>query len=266
MKTHLTQVTAFGFFLNFNGSVYDYNELIHMLVERGFVRRFPQIGYLIAKGQPFMQNKESLEHHTRLIESDPEQISVMGKYSVVSCIPINSGKEIVIGHHPDTPKSKSNSSEILKEVVTIIDLIKDKAGHENLVPCKLFTAISVKTEKRPYQVLINANIKKLPRFEKMLPDMEVVRWENEVYLYSANIERTGGPTPIIEDMKLKRLPRQIQNRKRSWDQIIFKPRPGEYDISMNYMTDDLNDLTNVFKETESLSVAMINELENVMDF
>lgn len=261
MEHRVTQIDAFGFFLNFNKLDSDYSKLVPILVKSGFVKRIPRVGYLVAKGQTFAQNNESLEQQTRLIQSDPERVQVINRYSIVSCLPTNSGKEITIGHHMDTPKFKFNSSEILKEVESVIDILKDTIGYESLIPCRLFTASSVKTEKRPYQVLANSDINKLPYFKKMMPDLEIVRWENEIYLYSANIERTGGPIPILEDMKLKGLPNQTQARKKVWDQIVFKPRPGEYHVSMQYMTDDLDDLINTFEEAENLVSTIINELE-----
>jgi hypothetical protein len=259
----MTQVDAFGFFLNFNKSTYDYSEFTNMLVKKGFVRRFPRIGYLVAKGESFVTNKELLEHQTRLIESDPEKISVMNKHSVVSCISINSGKEIVICNHQETPKFQFNSSEILKEVVSVVDVLKDVVGYENLTPGRLLIASSVKAEKRPHLVLANFDIDKLSYFKKIMPDLEIARWENEIYLYSANIERTGGPGPIIEDMKLKVLPKQTIGSKKVWDHIVFTPRPGGYDIIMQYMSDDLDDLINTFKENEILASTMVNELETL---
>lgn len=265
MKTRPSHVTAFGFFLNFNRPTSDYGVLVRTLIERGFAKRFPRVGYLVAKGQPFVQNRELLEQ-TGLIESDPEEVSAVGKYSVVSLVPSDSGKEIVIGHHPDTPKFDSNSREILEEITGILDILRGKTGHAGLVPCRLFTATSIKTEKRPYQALARFEVDKLPLFTKMIPDIELARWENEIYLYSTNIKRTGGPGPIMEDMRLKGLPRGKDDRKQAWDQIILKPRPGEYHVSMEYKTDDMDDLIEKFKGTESMAATMISELENLTDW
>src|SRR5438105_2439693 len=126
MKNRSTQIMAFAFFLNFNRPASDYSELVHKLAERGFVRRFPRVGYLVAKGEPFVQNRESLEDKARLIESDPEKVSAIGKYSLVATVPLDSGKGIVISHHSDTPKFPSNSSDILEEVTYVINILKDK--------------------------------------------------------------------------------------------------------------------------------------------
>ncbi|MDE1764750.1 MAG: hypothetical protein KGI27_00605 [Thaumarchaeota archaeon] len=262
-STLLTQITGFSILLNFNKSSVDYEHLTGILEKKGFKKRVPKFGYLVAMDESINQlDKERMEDTRKSIESDPEKISTIGKYCIVAVIPLNSGKQILIGHSPDMPKFYHNSSKILEEAREVIRIIKETFVTLDLSPCKLMTMISVKSDKRPYQVLANFDqLKNYPALTQMASDMELTRWENEIYLYSRDADRNTGPTPIIEDMKRKNLPQKNTTRTRGWDEITLRPRPNEYLVSMDYRSDNVDDLIQTLEGIEKQAEKIMAEME-----
>lgn len=263
MNDNTSRVTAFGIFLIFDGSTTDYAKLVKILIQNGFAQRIPRVGYLVTEGNSLLQHDvENMEHLKKSMESDPERISLVGKYCIVGIVPHDAGKQLVITHKPELKENWVHSNEIIVEVNQITDIIKEKFTTLKQSPLRLFYAVEVKSNKRSHQVL--ANFDDANFFFTLVSmgsaEMELVRYENEIYLYSRDADNSG-PSPIVEDMKRKNLPQKGKGRKRGWDNIILRPRPGQYWISAEYGSDSIDDVIRVFEFAEEQSIKLVSELE-----
>ncbi len=265
-----SRIVSFGILLNFNKPLEDYEKFGVALVDKGFEKRFPEFGYLLRDGQTLDDlDRESKERARKLFESSfAEKVSFLGKYSGVSRISHNSMSELFIGHKSGLQNeiSPNMTHNILNEVSDVIELLKEilHLSNQDLSPCRLWLGFNVKSDRKSSEVLSALNgVKDISFLREMLGDFEIAIWEGQVYLYAIDIDlRQGGDVPIIEDMKRKNLHPIKSNRKSRWEKIELISRSDEYGVLMEYVSDRIDDIMNMFEAGEERALKIISEIES----
>lgn len=251
-----SRIVSYLLSLNFKNSI-DRERFTGMLIENGFKQKFEKNGFLVPEGK---YAKKPLDDNMQKSIHAPKY-SLIREYS--SIYPFNEefGTKISINYNFGTGTLSGNLKNTIQELNLIFEILKKKLHllSTDINSCNLEVAISVKNRRNPQETLDSLNNLDI----HILKDMELVKWNHDVYLYSKDLDVTKESVDvcIVEDMKKKNItPRNIPQKNR-WNKIVLVPHPNEYTVVMSYFGDNIDGTMQIFAGIEDLASKIITEVE-----